>query len=122
MRACVKGGCVQRAWFVRYMARLSIFVTVASWVRRPPLRFPRTRCVWSTERSKWRSGAWLTKDRRSEGDPDRAAFCDRFPRIADAYVRETIAERCRSGAAAVGERCSDRLLSTHSCRVRPEWP
>src|SRR6202041_331622 len=27
------------------------------------------------------------------------------------YVRETIAERCRSGAAAVGEHDSDRLLA-----------
>jgi hypothetical protein len=54
-------------------------------------------------------GACLTNDRRSEGGPDRAAFCDRFPRIADAYVRETIAERCRAGAAAVGEHWSDRL-------------
>src|SRR5271168_4854243 len=49
------------------------------------------------------AGACLTNDRRSEGDPDRAAFCARLPRIANAYVRETIAERCRSGAAAVGE-------------------
>ena len=56
-----------------------------------------------------RLGACLSNDRRSEGDPDRAAFCDRFPRIAGAYVRETIAESCRSGAAAVGEHCSDRL-------------
>jgi isobutyryl-CoA mutase len=32
-------------------------------------------------------GACLTDDRRSEGDPDRAAFCDRFPRIADDYLR-----------------------------------
>src|SRR5580704_11118668 len=55
-------------------------------------------------------GACLTNDRRSEGDPDRADFCDRFPRIAGAYVRETIAERCRSGAAAVGEHRSARLL------------
>ena len=55
-------------------------------------------------------GACLGNDRRSEGDPDRAAFCDRFPRIANAYVRETIAERCRSGAAAVGEHYPDRLL------------
>jgi flagellar protein FliS len=29
-----------------------------------------------------RLGACLSHDRRSEGDPDRAAFCDRFPRIA----------------------------------------
>src|SRR5580692_11792414 len=55
-------------------------------------------------------GACLSNDRRSEGDPDRAGFCDRFPRIAGAYVRETIAERCRSGVAAVGEHRSARLL------------
>ena len=40
-------------------------------------------------------GACLTHDRRSEGASHRAAFCDRYPRIAGAYVRETIAERCR---------------------------
>ena len=57
-----------------------------------------------------RLGACLSNDRRSEGDPDRAAFCDRFPRIAGAYGRETITERCRSGATAVGEHCSGRLL------------
>ena len=32
-------------------------------------------------------GACLTNDRRSEGDPDRAGFCDRFPRIADALCK-----------------------------------
>ena len=61
----------------------------------------------------------MSNDRRSEGDPDRAAFCDRFPRIAGLYGRETIAERCRSGAAAVGEHCSHRLLvithDKHAC-------
>ena len=57
-----------------------------------------------------RLGACLSHDRRSEGDPDRAGFCDRFPRIAGLYGRETIAERCRAGAAAVGEHGSDRLL------------
>src|SRR5580658_2251577 len=64
-------------------------------------------------------GACLTNDRRSEGDPDRAAFCDRFPRIADAYVRETIAERCRSGSAAVGEHWSDRLLGVQNISEGP---
>ena len=59
-------------------------------------------------------GACLADGRRSEGDPDRAASCDRFPRIADAYVRETIAGRCRSGAAAVREHQPDRLLASPS--------
>ena len=67
----------------------------------------RERLFWPTATS-W-LGACLTNDRRSEGDPDRAGFCDRFPRIAGVYVRKTIAERCRSGAAAVGEHWSDRL-------------
>jgi hypothetical protein len=31
-----------------------------------------------------RWGACLGNDRRSEDDPQRAAFCDRFPRIVDA--------------------------------------
>jgi flagellin-specific chaperone FliS len=56
-----------------------------------------------------RLGACLRNDRRSEGDRQRAGFCDRFPRIAGIYVRETIAERCRWRAAAVGEHYSDRL-------------
>src|ERR1700733_3392346 len=67
----------------------------------------RERLFWPTATS-W-LGACLTNDRRSEGVPDRAGLCDRFPRISDGYVRETIAERCRSGAAAVGEHWSDRL-------------
>ena len=54
----------------------------------------------------------MTNDRRYEGDPRRADFCDRFPRIAGAYVRETIAESCRRGSAAVGEHWSDRLLGS----------
>jgi len=65
-------------------------------------------------RADWRNwfavgGACLSNDRRSEGDPQRANFGDRFPRIAGLYVRETIAGRCRWGAAAVGEHYSDRL-------------
>jgi diadenosine tetraphosphate (Ap4A) HIT family hydrolase len=56
----------------------------------------------------------VTDDRRSEGDPGRACAARRisairFPRIADAYVRERIAEIRRPGAAAVGEHRSDRL-------------
>ena len=48
-------------------------------------------------------GACLGNDRRSEGDPQRAAFGDRFPRIAGHYVRETIAESRRCGSAAAGD-------------------
>ena len=57
-----------------------------------------------------RLGACLSNDRRSEGAPHRAGFRDRFPRIAGIYERETIAERCRCGAAAAGDHCSDTLL------------
>jgi flagellar secretion chaperone FliS len=56
-----------------------------------------------------RLGACLANDRRSEGDPQRADFRDRFPRIAGYYGRETIAERCRCGSAAAGEHSADRL-------------
>ena len=52
----------------------------------------------------------MTDGRRSEGDPQRAGFGDRYSRIAGYYVRGTIAERCRWGAAAVGEHQSARLL------------
>jgi len=50
----------------------------------------------------------MTNDRRSEGDPQRAAksYEDQgrsLPGVARYYVRETIVERCRWGAAAVGE-------------------
>jgi hypothetical protein len=59
-------------------------------------------------------GACLSNDRRNEGDPQRADFCDRFPRIAGFYVRERIAESRRCGSAAVGEHYSDRLLLSAS--------
>jgi len=67
-------------------------------------------------------GACPSNDRRSEADPQRADFCDRFPRIAAPYVRETIAERCRCGAAAVGDHYSDRLLEPRILLLDPQEP
>ena len=70
-------------------------------------------------------GACLGNDRRNEGDPQRADFWDRFPRIAGLYVRERIAESRRCGSAAVGEHCSDRLLEPPGARrwsqSHPGW-
>src|SRR5712675_515212 len=51
--------------------------------------------------SRW-LGACLTNDRRHEGAPHRADFCDRYATHSGYYVSETIAEICRWGAAAVG--------------------
>src|SRR6266404_467172 len=47
-------------------------------------------------------GACLTNDRRHEGAPQRADFCDRNATHSGYYVSETIAEIYRCGAAAVG--------------------
>src|SRR5258706_6072148 len=47
-------------------------------------------------------GACLTNDRRHEGAPHRADFCDRYATHSGYYVSETIAEICRREAAAVG--------------------
>src|SRR5258708_29118088 len=44
----------------------------------------------------------MTNDRRHEGAPHRADFCDRNATHSGYYVSETIAEICRCGAAAVG--------------------
>src|SRR5712671_1817277 len=44
-------------------------------------------------------GACLTNDRRHEGAPHRADFCDRNATHSGYYVSETIAEICRCGGA-----------------------
>src|SRR6266404_6030147 len=44
-------------------------------------------------------GACVTNDRRHEGAPYRADFCDRNATHSGYYVSETIAEICRCGGA-----------------------
>src|SRR6266404_9314943 len=44
-------------------------------------------------------GACVTNDRRHEGAPQRADFCDRNATHSGYYVSETIAEICRCGGA-----------------------
>src|SRR5882672_5781623 len=58
-------------------------------------------------------GACLTNDRRHEGAPHRADFCDRYATHSGYYVSETIAEICRCGAAAVGASLVRQAPSTH---------
>ncbi len=54
----------------------------------------------------------MAPDRRSEGDPQRADFDDRFPRIAGYYGGETMVEGCRCGSNAAGDQGPPRLLVT----------
>src|SRR6185437_7378840 len=55
-------------------------------------------------------GAWLTDDRRSEDEPQRASFGARFPRIADTMQGKRAPKDAAAGRPQQANPRSDRLL------------